>query len=58
MLDIASIFFFSWSCRMACGALVLRPGIKPTYTALEAWSLNHWTTRKALPGDFYKDTYY
>ena len=28
----------------ACGILVCWPGIKPTPPALEAWSLNHWTT--------------
>ena len=30
----------------ACGILVPRPGIEPTPTSLEAWSLNHWTTRE------------
>ena len=31
---------------MACGILVPRPGIEPMSPALEAWGLNHWTTRK------------
>ena len=30
----------------ACGILVLQPGIKPMPPVLEAWSLNHWTTRE------------
>ena len=31
---------------MACGILVPQPGIKPVPPAVEAWSLNHWTTRE------------
>ena len=31
---------------MACGILVPWPGIEPMSLALEAWSLNHWTTRE------------
>ena len=37
---------FFWPLHLACGILVPRPGIKPVSTALEAWSLNHWTPRK------------
>ena len=33
---------------MACGILVLQPGIEPTPLAVEAWSLNHWTAREVL----------
>ena len=33
---------------MACGILVLQPGMKPVSPALEAWSLKHWTTREIL----------
>ena len=40
-------FFYFWSCYMACGILVPHSGIKPVPPALEAWSLNHWITRKA-----------
>ena len=29
-----------------CGILVPQPGIKPMSPVLEAWSLNHWTTRE------------
>ena len=31
---------------MAQKILVPQPGIKPAFTALEAQSLNHWTTRE------------
>ena len=41
-----SLFFFFF-CHLACGILVSRPGIQPACLALEAQSLNHWTTRKA-----------
>ena len=33
------------SCPVACGILTLQPGIKSMPPAVEAWSLNHWTTR-------------
>ena len=32
----------------AHGILVPQQGIKPGSLALEAWSLNHWTTREVL----------
>ena len=32
--------------REACRILVPQPGVKPTPPAVEAWSLNHWTTRE------------
>ena len=38
--------FIFW--HTACGILVPRPGIEPAPPALEAWSLNHWTSREAL----------
>ena len=31
---------------MACGILVPRPGMEAVPPAVEAWSLNHWTTRE------------
>ena len=40
-------FFLSWPHRTSCGLLVPPPGIEPTPPALEAQSLNHWTTREA-----------
>ena len=36
-----------WLCHTARGILVSQPGIKPMPPAVEAWSLNHWTTREA-----------
>ena len=31
---------------MACGILVLQPGVKPMPPEVEAWSFNPWTTRE------------
>ena len=39
-------FFFTSVCHMACGILVLQPGVKPMPPAVEAWSFNPWTTRE------------
>ena len=52
------VFFFFWLCHTACGILVHRPGIEPVPLAVEAWCLNHWTTREVpiLPS-FLKDTF-
>ena len=33
---------------LACKILVPRPGIEPVLSAVEAWSLNHWTTREVF----------
>ena len=40
-------YFAFWPCHAACGILVPQPGIEPTPPAVEAWSPNHWTARKA-----------
>ena len=40
--------FLFWLCRTACRFLVPWPGIEPMPPAVEARSLNHWTTR-AVP---------
>ena len=40
------LFIYFWPRRVAYGTLVPRPGIEPTAPAVEAWSLNHWTTRE------------
>ena len=40
-----SFFFFSLDVP-ACRILVPQPGIEPKLTALEEWSLNHWTTKE------------
>ena len=37
-----------WPCCKACGILVPQPWNPPTPPTLEAWSLNHWTTREVL----------
>ena len=34
--------------HVACGILVHQPGIELMPPALEAWSLDHWTTREVL----------
>ena len=41
-------FFPFWSCHTACGILVPQLGTKTLLPTVEAWSLNHWTTRKVL----------
>ena len=47
-LDIIILLFFFWLCHTACRILVSQPDIEPTPSALEAWSLNHWTTREEI----------
>ena len=39
-------FFNLWQCHTAYGILVLWPGIDSVPPAVEAQSLNHWTTRE------------
>ena len=46
MLQFCFCFMFWFFGREACGILAPRPGIKPAPPALEAWSLNRWTTRE------------
>ena len=46
-LSSSSFLIFLLHC-MACGILAGQRGIKHTPSALEAWNLNHWTTRKSL----------
>ena len=43
----------SWPCHMACGILVPQPGIESVPPPLEAWSLNHWTTKSQ--GAYFKN---
>ena len=45
--------FIFWLCRAACGILVPQPEVKPATPAVEAWSLNHWTTREVPCFDIY-----
>ena len=40
------------ACGVACRILIPLPGIKPVPSAVEAWSLNHWTTREAPAKEF------
>ena len=40
--EVSKFYLFIWLHHVACGILVPRPGIEPTPSALEAWSLNHW----------------
>ena len=46
------------SYLMAFGLLVPRPGIEPMSPALQAWILNHWTTREVLHPNLWKDISY
>ena len=49
---VLGFFFFAFFCfcfwphSMACRILVPQPGIEPTPPAVEAWNLNHWTTKE------------
>ena len=47
-LFISSQIFFFWPHPMAYRILVPCPGIKPSPTAVEVLSLNHWTPREVL----------
>ena len=40
--------------HMACGILAPQLEIKPAPPALEAWGLNHWTTREVPQKYFFK----
>ena len=40
------LIYFFWPHLIVCDNLAPQPGIKPTPPALEAQSLNHWTTRE------------
>ena len=35
-----------FSCPVACGILVLPPGIEPLPPCITRWILNHWTSRE------------
>ena len=41
------LFSIFWLQCEACGIFVSRLGIEPVPLIVEAWSLNHWTTREA-----------
>ena len=38
--------FFLWPYHTACGILIPRPGIEPTYSAVKAQSPNQWTMKE------------
>ena len=40
------VVFFLWPCCEACGILIPQLVVKPMPSAVEAQSLNHWTTRE------------
>ena len=44
--DTEGFFFFFFAYHEACRILVLYPGMEPMTPAVEAHSLNHWTTRE------------
>ena len=44
------VFIYLVLVAAACGILVPQPGITPAPAAMEAWSLNHWTTREVPNG--------
>ena len=46
-------FFFFWLHCMAYGILVPGPGIEPVSPAVDARSLNHWTTKEVLAFCFF-----
>ena len=43
------IFYLFWPCCAACGIFVPQLGIQSVPPAVEAGSLNHWTTREFPP---------
>ena len=46
LLDPIFFFLMFWPCRMACGMLVPQPGIELLPSAVEAQSLNQWSTKE------------
>ena len=57
ILEIYGAFclFVFWLHRVTCGISVPRLGMEPMPPAVEAWSLNHWTTREVPVGHFLID---
>ena len=46
-------YFYFWLYYVACRILVPQPRIELQPTAVEALSLNHWTTRESLRPTFF-----
>ena len=55
LLFFILFYFFG---QVTCGILVPQPGIKLMLSALEAWSLNHWTTREVLRKQYFYFLFY
>ena len=53
LLQYRFCFLFCFFGHEAHGFPAPQPGIKPTPSALVAWSLNHWTTREAPVSQFW-----
>ena len=51
-----NLHFFAFYWPHPYGILVPQSGIEPMVSALEAWSLNHWTPREVPNCTFLKDT--
>ena len=45
-LQLIHVLFFFLTAPSTCEILVPQPGTEPGPPALEAWSLNHWTTKE------------
>ena len=59
LLDHMAVLFFTfWLSATEYGIFVLWLGIEPAPTALEAWSLNHWTTREVPIFNFFEEPSY
>ena len=53
VLFFLSFFLSFWPCHVACGILVLKPGIEPEHLAMRAQSPNHWTAREFPRSSFH-----
>ena len=56
ILSSFSTSFFFLAHTVACGILIPWWGIKPTPPALEALSLNHWTTREVPVHPYFNES--
>ena len=54
-MDFFKLFSLFWQCHMAVWMLIPLPGTEPMPSALEAWSINHQTTREALKFCFFSN---
>ena len=56
-LFFCPLFFFFWLHCVAGRILVLQQGVIPMPSAVEPWSLNHWTTREVPICPLFTDIY-